>query len=314
VSEVVTLTTDPALTAVRIDAPSMGGRLRIRVDCRHAERDRAERDLRLLATRIERWAARLSRFEPTSELCGLNADPDAPETHVGPTLAGVLAWAMDAGRHTQGVVDVSLLDARIAAEQGVGPSRPMVGARWGLRRSPSTRTARVVRHGHVRFDIDGVAKGWIADRALGSLRRYPAALVDADGDIAVTIGERTGWTIGVADPSHPSDDLVAIAPARVGPRTLGIATSGIDVHRWGDGMDRHHLIDPSTGRPAASDLRQCTVIARSAALAEAVAKAMVIRGSASGMVLLDQPDVLGAVLVLRSGEILATDEVMMWLE
>jgi thiamine biosynthesis lipoprotein len=158
-----------------------------------------------------------------------------------------------------------------------------------------------------------VAKGWIADRALRLLDRYPAALVDADGDIALSVDPRTGWTIGVADPADPDGDLAGLDPGRVGPRRLGVATSGIDVHRWGDDPGRHHLIDPATGSPAVSDVEQCTVVADSAALAEAVAKAVVIRGSDRGARLLGRSGVLGGVLLLRDGVVLATEEVPAWL-
>jgi thiamine biosynthesis lipoprotein len=145
------------------------------------------------------------------------------------------------------------------------------------------------------------------------LDRYPAALVDADGDIAMTVDARLGWTIGISDPHEPDRDLITIDPDLVGPRSLGIATSGIDVHRWGDGPDRHHLIDPATRSPAVSDVEQCTVVAESAALAEAVAKAVVIRGSERGAALLARPGAMGGVLVLRSGQVLGAEEVTAWL-
>jgi thiamine biosynthesis lipoprotein len=171
----------------------------------------------------------------------------------------------------------------------------------------------VLREGRTRFDLDGVAKGWIADRALLALRHYPEAMVDADGDIASSTPHGTDWTIGVADPSHPGRDLVVLDLDRIGQRVVGVATSGIDVHRWGPGSDRHHLIDPATGRPAVSDVAQCTVLAESAALAEVVAKAIVIRGSVWGSGPLGSPGVLGAVVLGRTGEVLVTEQVLTWL-
>jgi thiamine biosynthesis lipoprotein ApbE len=111
----------PATTQVALDVPSMGGRLRMRVTCATDERTRAEHELRSLARRVDRWAARLTRFAPTSELCALNADPAAAQTRVGPTLGAILDWAADAGRRTRGTVDVTLLEERLAAEEGVEP-------------------------------------------------------------------------------------------------------------------------------------------------------------------------------------------------
>ena len=54
----------------------------------------------------------------------------------------------------------------------------------------------------------------------------------------------------------------------------GLATSGRDRRHWRvGGMEMHHLIDPSTGRPADGDLVSVTVVADSATEAEVLAKA-----------------------------------------
>jgi thiamine biosynthesis lipoprotein len=196
----------------------------------------------------------------------------------------------------------------------VSLDRPATGAdRWRLSRAHGGRGATVERDTPIRFDLDGVAKGWIADRALALLARYPAALVDADGDIAIRADPRTGWVVSVADPTDDSVELARIRPDAVGGGTIGIATSGTTVHRWGDDAARHHLVDPASGRPAVTDLEQCTVIADSTAFAEAVAKAIVIRGSDSAETLLARPGVRGAILLRTSGEVLATSEVLAWL-
>jgi thiamine biosynthesis lipoprotein len=225
----------------------------------------------------------------------------------------VLAWSVDARRHTRGAVDVTLLDARLATEAGTAWPMARSTVAWSLRRSAATRRAEVTRQGRIRFDLDGVAKGWIADRALAHLSAYPAALVDADGDIAIAVAQPSDWAIDVDDPDRPGEALASVALGCVGRRTVGVATSGIDVHRWGQGVDRHHIIDPATARSARSDLRQCTVVADSAALAEAVAKALLIRGSEAGAELVGQPGVLGALLLHRSGEVTATQEAVEWL-
>jgi thiamine biosynthesis lipoprotein len=295
------------------EIPSMGGQLRLSVACAPDERWRARRDLESLARRIQRWAGRLSRFESDSELCALNIQPEASVSVVGPTLGAVLSWATEARRRTGGTVDVTLLDARLAVEAGTSSTPPRSTASWSLHQQGHWRRALVTRAGRVRFDLDGIAKGWIADRALAHLDGYAAATVDADGDIAVSMDLRTGWTIAVDDPDRPGATLASIELARIGPGTVGIATSGIDVHRWGDNADRHHLIDPTTARPARTDLRQCTVVAVTAARAEVVAKAVVIRGSEAGAELIGRQGVLGAVLLHRSGEVTATDQALAWL-
>ena len=79
-----------------------------------------------------------------------------------------------------------MLDARLAAESGAldrarGPGRSGRSNRAGGRRSS-------FRPAGVRFDLDGVAKGWLADRAADLLDSYPGVAVDADGDISLRAG------------------------------------------------------------------------------------------------------------------------------
>ncbi len=315
-----------------LGVPAMGGSLLLRVAGPPAPDAAPDHDLELVARRVERWAARLTRFTTTSDLAALNAHPGRPCSAVRPTLAAVLDWAERATDLVPGLLDVTLLDERLAAESGEPPGAlagvpPGPGSgdpagtagarpRWHLVRRP--RGGDVVRRAAFRFDLDGVAKGWIADRALALLRGHPAALVDADGDIAVRPGGAVAWDIAVADPRPGADGDLALLRLddRAEGATLGIATSGTSVHRWpaaAGGPPRHHLLDPLTRRPADTDVVQATVIAGSAREAEVLAKAAVIAGAEAGMDLLDRPGVHGALLLLDTGEVIALPRTTGWL-
>jgi thiamine biosynthesis lipoprotein len=60
----------------------------------------------------------------------------------------------------------------------------------------------------------------------------------------------------------------------------GVATSGIGRRSWigADGRPAHHLLDPSTGRPAYTGVVQATALAPTAAEAEWRAKAALLGG------------------------------------
>lgn len=60
----------------------------------------------------------------------------------------------------------------------------------------------------------------------------------------------------------------------------GVATSGIGRRSWFDVEKRvaHHLLDPSTGRPAYTGIVQVTALAPSAVEAEVRAKAALLSG------------------------------------
>jgi thiamine biosynthesis lipoprotein len=188
------------------------------------------------------------------------------------------------------------------------------GRRWSLRRT--ARGAAVEREPGVRFDLDGVAKGWLADRAL-AITPGRSVLVDGDGDVAIRVAPGDSWSVGIGDPRKPGSLLGALDLDADGgvTREWGIATSGTSVHRWVHaGGDTHHLVDPRTRRPAATDVIQATVLAGSARLAEAFAKTAVISGTERAFGLLDHPGVFGVLLLTERGELRATPGMVRWLQ
>jgi thiamine biosynthesis lipoprotein len=284
----------------------MGGRLVIHLDApgRAAE---AERAGRRVVARVDRWAARLTRHTDTSDLARLNADP-GEAVAVRPTLAAALLAGVAAADVSDGYADITLLDARLSAE-GLGHSAS--ASRLGEFQIVRGRrgAALVRRTPGLRFDLGGVGKGWIADRALELLSEWRSAVVDADGDLAVLCAPGKSWELAIDDPRMPDSMLAVLrlaAPLGGAPTRWGVATSGTSVHRWNvGGIAAHHLIDPRTGLPAETDVVQATVIAGSALRAEALAKAAVIAGSVDGFALLERARVRGAVLLTSGGDIIA---------
>ncbi len=277
--------------------------------------DDARREADRALHRIERWASRLTRHAASSELSALNADPSSA-TEVRPTLGAALDWGRAAESLSGGAVDIAMLEARLAAEGLASADEPAKRAAWrAWSTSRRGRLTTVHRTDRVRFDLDGVAKGWIADRALATLAAYEERIVDADGDIAVAVAPGSSWSIGVADPRNPGFDLAVL---NLGGSTaadeFGVATSGTSVHRWVvAGEARHHLIDPRTGRSAVTDVVQATVVAGSARVAEALAKTAVILGSERGLEFLAGADARGALLLTDRDELLMTSETDRWL-
>jgi thiamine biosynthesis lipoprotein len=305
-----------SVTPIGYTTTSMGGRLAVYVDGGDASptlaatlaaiHAAAHAATRRAASRIDRWATRLTRHDDGSELSRLNADP-RETVPVGPTLGAVLIASRVAMEAGAGFVDVTLLGARLAAETG-GPAPLPLRRTWSV--AGAGRAAHVIRPAGLAFDLGGVGKGWIADRAVGLLTRFPGALVDADGDLALRSAAGSVWEIGIDDPRSTDGHLALLrlgtAAGAAWPRSWGVATSGTSVHRWRiDGELRHHLIDPRTGGPARTDVVQATVVADSALRAEAYAKAAVIAGSVAGFALLDRAPVRGAVLLLDTDQVLA---------
>ncbi len=271
---------------------------------------------------FEAWEQALSRFRADSELTRLNATHQQP-VPVSPVLWEVVDLAFVAARESDGLVTPTQLAALEAAgydrsfdelSKG-GAAAGAVDWEWQTL-SPAPEVTRAVARdvgrrtlalaAGVRLDLGGVAKGWAADEAARRLSAYGPALVDAGGDIAVS-GPRAGatpWTVGVANPFFNDEELETLLLSRGG----GLATSGTDYRRWQrGGRWYHHILDPRTGRPAATDVLTSTVVAQSAAYAEVAAKTALILGSQTGLAWLQARPELAGCLVLEDGRVLRTD-------
>ena len=274
----------------------MGGHLGIRVTLArpvNESEDRALRSvLREIGARVDAWAALLTRHHP-SQLTRLNASRGSV-VRVGPTMASLLSWSADAWESTGGLVNIAMLDERVAAETGAPVRGQALSRGWRLELQHWKHDGHVHMRGGLlhrneglHLDLDGVGKGWIADRAAALLARlldakaatgeipvWRSCFVDGDGDIAIKnrSGAETEVRIEI-----PRVSEATIGSIQVGGSSAGIATSGTGVHQWGG---RHHIIDPHTASPADSGIAQATVVAESAREAEAWAKSIVIGGAA----------------------------------
>lgn len=240
---------------------------------------------------VARLERALTRFDPGSELSRLNA---RGELAASTDLVEVVELALDGRRRTNGRFDPTVHDAIVAAGYDrtfaelpadgppPGPAAPGGG---GVR----VEGRRIVLEPGVRLDLGGIGKGFAAERSAERLALHGPCLVSAGGDVAVRGVPDSGfWPVAVED--GPTLALTA----------GGLATSGSDRRRWlRGGALQHHLIDPSTGRPARSDLLRVTAIGADAVDAEVLAKWLYLGGRAEA----EQAGV-PAVLVTTAGETL----------
>lgn len=226
---------------------------------------------------IERLERMLSRFRHDSRLSRLNRMRRAS---VGRETAVLVARALALRDLTGGRFDPAVgaavraagYDRTFEALLPDGPGADPVPGGGGI----DVDVARgVVALGEgVLLDLGGIAKGYAADRAAAILAEAGPALANMGGDVAVAGPARAGgWPVGL----ETAGGTVSIAlPGG------GLATSGVDRRRWRrGGGEAHHVIDPRTGAPAATDLVRATAIAGSAADAEAIATALLVAGRAA---------------------------------
>jgi thiamine biosynthesis lipoprotein len=257
-------------------------------------------------TLFAEWENVLSRFRPESELSRLNDRAGVP-VRVGPILLAAVEASLAAARATGGLFDPALRHALVRIgydrpfeELSGGVAAPAGGPRGGgaWRGIVVDRAAETVTLPPGEgLDLGGIAKGMAVDAALERLSALGAgaALVSAGGDLAVR-GPPPGaraWGIVVGDdPDGPVVPLVRGA----------LATSGTTRRRWRQGAaERHHLVDPETGEPAAGGLRRVTAAGGSCRAAEVGATAAFVAGRRLGPMVLAHLGLAG-LLVAESGE------------
>jgi len=281
---------------------SMGTEARVRLECdalSPAELDGYAAVVRAVLDDVERA---LSRFRPGSELCAVNRDPRAV-VPVSPLLGELARAAEWARSRSGGLVDATLVGELEAAgyatsRAGVVPApldealRAAPPRRPARCRKPAARALRVDASGRlhrapgVRLDSGGLGKGLAADLAASLLPPDVRFAIDCGGDLAVG-GPGGPWQVAVASARTGAE------AARLQVRAGGVATSGIHARLWrrADGAFAHHVLDPSTGRPAWTGLVAVTAVGASALEAEVLAKSALLSG----------PERARAVLFRRGG-------------
>jgi thiamine biosynthesis lipoprotein len=234
----------------------------------------------------------LSRFEPDSAVSALNADGRLAGPP--PELHRVAARALRYHEVTGGAFDISVAPlvnlfrrlragatSTVPSEADLREARSLVDAREV---AVSGREIRFGKSG-MAITLDGIAKGFIADRMARVLGRAGVAdfLIDAGGDIRVSGANQRGepWSVGVKD---PWDDPRPADTVRLS--TGAVATSGSYEVYFDADRRFHHIVDPRVGR-SPSHCTSATVIAPTTMAADALATSVFVMAPLEGLRLVE---------------------------
>jgi thiamine biosynthesis lipoprotein len=248
---------------------------------------------RIVRSLMDEVAGAASRFVDHSDLNRVNAAAGTlvPVSSLALRLVEV---ALEAARRTQGAVDPTvgahLLDAgyvddieKVRARKQRAATAPSANADWSTVRI-DREVGRIGVPAGLRLDLGASAKAWTADEGARRVRRRlgHAVLVGIGGDLAFTGASRRRWRIDVSE--------VADGPAyRIGVTHGGLATSSVLGRAWESTRGtEHHVIDPTTGRPARGSLRTATVWAGTALAANTWSTAALVWGDSAAARLHEQ--------------------------
>jgi thiamine biosynthesis lipoprotein len=267
---------------------------------------------------IDRLEDQLSVYRPESEVSRLNQRSAAEPIQVEENLYRLLSQCAQLTTETEGAFDIStgaLIKAwGFGRRAGRVPSADELAAASGcvgmgkVLLDSNKRTVRFLQPG-LEINLGSIGKGYALDRSSDLLRQrgIRSALlhgghssVYAISDFkAPTLREGTssrGWPVGIRHPWNPERRL-----AVVWLRDQALGTSAVTFqHLEHQGRKLGHIIDPRTGWPA-EGLANASVLAPTAAEADALATAFFILGVDKARLYCENHPQVGAVL-LRAGE------------
>ena len=262
---------------------------------------RAAPDWSEISTRVQDWVQLYDHRLPDSPVARLNA---TGQVQAPPELLRVLGLGQLVAVATRGAFDQTILPLSQLWDFDNGGVLPE-GAPLALALTLVDYQKLRIEADAAYLDLPGgvdlgaIAKGAIVDQLADYLESlgHTRFLVEAGGDLLVS-GLKPGgqpWRIGLRHPRSTSRPLALLSLGADETR-LAVVTSG-DYERYFDegGVRYHHLLDPRTGYPAA-DAVAVTVVAPSAALADALATGLFVRGPAGLADLQEFPDASGLVL------------------
>ena len=157
------------------------------------------------------------------------------------------------------------------------------------------------------LSFGAVAKGCASDYAIQAMRAagVTSGVVSLGGNVQ-TLGKKpdgSDWNIAIQDPNDTGSYL--------GYLTVGetaVITSG-SYQRYfvgPDGMKYHHIIDPSTGRPADNDLVSVTIVCPDGTLADALSTAMFVLGENAALKYWRENGGFEMIMINKDNEIMCT--------
>lgn len=191
---------------------------------------------------------------------------DETEGAFNPTLAPVIkAWGFGGGRKKEADKDI------MEAMKKVG----LHHVKWDKEKFEVWKDLD-----GVELDVNAFAPGWAAD-LIGEMllkKNVSNFMVDISGEILFkgTKGENIPWIGGIEKPVHAASKSVHLALKM---NDVAMATSGNYRQFFDDnGVRKSHIIDPRTGAPVSHSISSATIIADTAAAADAWGTAMMVLG------------------------------------
>lgn len=275
---------------------------RIEVQLWHDDEAAAKKLISIAMAEFDRIEDAMSTYRSDSEITHINNTAADKPVRVSEELFTLIERALKLSVKTDGAFDITydsvgqLYDYRRKArpsEDDIENSLPAIG--YGFVQLSPDRSEIRYAHPGVRINLGGIAKGHAVESVIALLREAGVrhAMAAAGGDTRL-LGKRgdNPWIVGIRDPDREDGFVTRLALA-----DEAISTSG-DYERYfiEDGVRYHHILNPSTGRPA-GELRSVTVIGPDATMTDGLSTSVFVLGTKAGLSLIESLADYEAVIV-----------------
>lgn len=252
--------------------------------------ENAQKNYDEILNALKELEGKLSLYVEESEISRLNSAAGVHSVALSHDTYQFLRQATDYCAQADGLFDITIAPLtlvwdvnneipHIPFEEEIKEAQKLVDYRRIIF-DDTNETAMLAQKG-MHIDLGGIAKGMAA-----SLMRRYAVENDVQGYLSIggnmmVQGKKTNgsdYIVGMRDPRGDASEFIATLSLD----GLTMATSG-DYERYfeQDGVRYHHVIDPFTGYPAATDLISVTVVAQDGTLADYLSTLIFMRGSAA---------------------------------
>ncbi len=260
---------------------------------------------------IQRIEKCISSWDANSETSQINRNAGIQPVKVSKELFELIQRSLQVSAVTGGAFDISFasidkvwyFDGRMTqmpSEESIKASVEKVGYK-NIVLNTDEQTVFLKLPG-MKIGFGAIGKGYAADKVRTLMKEMgiPAGIINASGDLT-TWGyqpDGTEWKVGITNPLNQNKVFSWFPVVEA-----AVATSGnYEKYVVLNGKKYTHIIDPRTGYPA-SGLVSVTVFAKSAELCDALATAIFIMGTQSGIHMIDQLPGIECVLVDENNKI-----------
>jgi FAD:protein FMN transferase len=274
----------------------------------HPSRDQAEEAMGLAFEEIERLSGLMNRFLGSTAVSHLNQEGRIKDTP--PEMQLVLEKCIYYHGITGGAFDITvkpvidLFQEKYVKGKPIEPTEAELKKLLGLvdagKIELTGRSVSFGMHG-MGITLDGIAKGYIVDKASGVLLKHGISnhLVNAGGDIRTSGSAEEGkpWTIAVQDPFQKKE-----FPEIIRMRDGAVATSGNYEVYYDREKVFHHIVNPRTGHSPAL-CASVSIQAKTAMEADALSTSAFVMDPIPGTRLIDSLPDCHSFIIEKTGKV-----------